>query len=1000
MDEENNNENEKTLKDYFKAFGKGAIKAIKAIKSVKWGLPVLCGFLLILLAAGLINLVPFLITGQYTKLFGGGSTTVDIYGNSESNLSSIVRIDPETGAFQLTDNNFSENIIKQLEEQKVSTEAFGLTGFIDNAKFKNLVDKYIKAEVMTSLPKTKMPFDLDGIIILKRKTVNPVRDIELKYVSYNEFYRMVANAKITVLDKEESEKNKDGINWVANEEAESLFGCYTIDPNTFELCIARPRGYETMYDNEGGIIGSVTIPGKGSYKSGYVEDGVDSIAIDRFEYLNYVQDFNVPLNFFISLHAIAQDAKFMNEIVDMVLGAAEKEPIVLTYIDSESEYQETNEFIGENIVSSSTKKNSEGASSDTDASDKNYSVPKTIDNENVDEYLTEEYIKENLPYFNKFGYAYTGSLHVTKANTWLKSTEKITGYLDKGPANDNKSENVYGKEGEFEHISTVQHSVGEDTTQTITTSRWLVRKTSYYADNKEYMTFDESNEIKVDELVKLIKKYPAVENRLTTAPSNLFYLLQLNENTQEFELIMRYVLYKLDDIDYGVTEADLDLIFGYSLTRGGTTYGLKEYLAQFAHGESGVPMSEDGKYYKVYKGKDGLVRVGRADLDVAAYLNIEGKILHNGEKEVENIAEYVKKANSLDLYIEKEIVDIVSDKIGEDTYTRMQEFDLSGLGLTRQQTYALIAIYEDLGGLPEIDGLSFRDVFEAGAKGCEKNSWEHNKYIWDNWWSKVGGETPQAIINRDIQFETYTKGVFDMGISEAGDVYSRKYYIYYTSAQLAGFSNPSAPQKPITRTSAEEEDIFKFENNSGTYEPVNKGIVSGYYTSTLGRKFTILNQSRIEAYGKHEDWHAKCNRAASAIVASGYSNQSPQELVDFMNTHYDATIPSTESYWSHYGLKRDVMCGSQNVNGYIKKVREQLLNGGYALVWMNKPLYMGVSGRRYTDSGLGIHWVAIIDYRIKDGQEEIVVADVNGAYWKPIDEFQFGVANLVLIGEE
>ena len=113
MDEENNNnENQKTLKDYFKAFGKGAVKAIKAIKSLKWGLPLLGGFLLILLAAGLINMVPFMITGQYTQLFGGGSTTVDIYGNSESNLSSIVRIDRDTGAFQLTDSNFSENILK------------------------------------------------------------------------------------------------------------------------------------------------------------------------------------------------------------------------------------------------------------------------------------------------------------------------------------------------------------------------------------------------------------------------------------------------------------------------------------------------------------------------------------------------------------------------------------------------------------------------------------------------------------------------------------------------------------------------------------------------------------------------------------------------------------------------------------------------------------------------------------------------------------------------
>ena len=85
--------------------------------------------------------------------------------------------------------------------------------------------------------------------------------------------------------------------------------------------------------------------------------------------------------------------------------------------------------------------------------------------------------------------------------------------------------------------------------------------------------------------------------------------------------------------------------------------------------------------------------------------------------------------------------------------------------------------------------------------------------FWDNWWSYLGGRKSRTYSARDAAFETYVKGVFDFSLSDAGEVFSRKYYIYYTQAQLNRYSY--APNKPITRTSSNEEEIFTYVDNSG-----------------------------------------------------------------------------------------------------------------------------------------------------------------------------------------
>ena len=85
------------------------------------------------------------------------------------------------------------------------------------------------------------------------------------------------------------------------------------------------------------------------------------------------------------------------------------------------------------------------------------------------------------------------------------------------------------------------------------------------------------------------------------------------------------------------------------------------------------------------------------------------------------------------------------------------------------------------------------------------------------------------------------------------------------------------------------------------------------------------------------------------------------------------------------------------VSQYSETLRNHLKSGGYAMIWLNTSSgYYGASGTKWTGQ---IHWLAIIDYKVENGQEKIVVADWRGAGWYNIGEFHHGISKIALIGE-
>lgn len=214
-----------------------------------------------------------------------------------------------------------------------------------------------------------------------------------------------------------------------------------------------------------------------------------------------------------------------------------------------------------------------------------------------------------------------------------------------------------------------------------------------------------------------------------------------------------------------------------------------------------------------------------------------------------------------------------------------------------------------------------------------------------------------------------------------------------------------SPSKDEMRTSINDRiayaleyyEMYKTRTGRGEFNAqYGDNRIKGYYTSyKTGRTFTIFNQGSC-------GWPGKCNRAASAIIASGYSDQSIGEAISYMNNHYDGSyygaIPSTSSYWQNYGLK--VSDWMQPGYNYQDKLQNQLTSGGYALLWLNhnSSTYRGKSGTVWTSL---YHWVAVIDYAYEEDGFKICIADWRGITWVDISEFStWGVTYMVFVNEQ
>ena len=612
----------------------------------------------------------------------------------------------------------------------------------------------LNAEIVTQYPKLGLEEGkLDGIIQFKRATGD---------------------------DSTEGEP----LTYIDSEKFEDMFSKYSSDSNDEEIL-----KYFTIDEEGNAVVATWTSSGDSGFTSGK----------KLIPYKEMIQKLTLPFEYLWTLFIQGQSYDFTKELADL---AYNSEIIIGIYDNVTSTTTTVTTTVTESI-------HTEGEGTEENVSS---STSQTLEkNNNV-------------------------QLDIMYADVWIVQivSEYKHDTSEDPPVND--SETIPGT---WQYNGTHQNSEGQNvkTTKKVDKSieTTIINKYDRYikvkTDVKEKTDVDPNTG---DNFVKALRRHDSAYAILTKTVYNqefswLVKALEKNDDTKNMVELTIYLLNKA--IDPNNTDISFDFNSFYidtSMSAAGNIDNLASYLRQFS-GQGDAPKSADGNYYLMYGDGKGWPTIGNADLQWKSHytkFDQPGKVMSGGtETTVNSVMSFANsklykgptaqysdsEVNNLQIYIEVELVDKVGSTVSSGSYSYI-ESQTSGLSLSQQQMYALTAIAYNFGSLPSRNGHTFKEVYQAGAQKYAVNSWQHNRYIWDNWWAYLGGGAAGHIPARDAAFETYVKGVYDLNQSYAGGVFTRTQYIYYTQNQLNMFSY--APKKPVTRTASNEESIFTYVENT------------------------------------------------------------------------------------------------------------------------------------------------------------------------------------------
>lgn len=479
------------------------------------------------------------------------------------------------------------------------------------------------------------------------------------------------------------------------------------------------------------------------------------------------------------------------------------------------------------------------------------------------------------------------------------------------------------------------------------------------------------------------------------------------DDTAKFENILKYLFNLATGTNHYGTFKDLDELFKafepeelkFSSTT--TGLGLAKYLAQFS---GDTPDTIDGvEYFDFYNDGAGNPTIGSGDVQwFSNYdkFNITGTV-RQGSNIYEN-CNVQEKVNQLlgangyatkwsdkyippeseKIYIDAETVYKVTDKI-QATFWDIVIEHTEGLNLSRQQLYALTYITHATGNLVEVAQSenfspykSFKGVYlEAQEKGLEPDSWEFNRYIWENWWNtkwaggySQGREYPGWLKGRDASFETYVKGIFIFEGNSVDTHIESNGYKFYSREEVInkiGFSSSSNPARYARNrdinNEAKEEELFTYVLGTlgGTFEEASDKDIRGIYTASSGRIYTEWIQSSSTTWGtdtiKYDTswgpmWKAGCPIYAAAILTSSEGiDVTPGKINEEYYTGNEGTTIQTILNAYNVNNKATYV---YNASDYISKLQE-----GYGFA-------------TYVNSNSGFassqHWIVVADIRTSE----------------------------------
>ena len=545
--------------------------------------------ILVLLVATLLLLIIQLNMNTVKDTFESMKNTISQIFASEGNdekskqdnysikdeLKAMIKISDDGSRFEQK-SEFSKIMIQRLKDAQINTTQMYYTeedydpeedaNNLSDDELKNMIDKYIRAEVKTMFPKIRKDDNgIDGIVKIRRTGYRAEADSEsyideeLEYVPYSQ---LKAEASETV--------EEDSI-------AAEYLKHFSLNPDTFELCLlVENRQYIWKDDEE---------------HEGKPDTTRITFTMNEFDYQTALEPYATPVNFFVSLHQIVDDVDLMNELVDKVKNST----ITLTYVEvpvitnslwkyrgTLTTYEDTETVTTVTAIKYNEIRDEQGELIRKDPIDTYNHTETTATTPQVEVRVEQlDTRKKCKVYLDEIGHemnpAYTrnvsnsANLIVQEANTWILETKKIINQGNARPlpvGNEDDDGPIEGEAKGWEYHQFIKKeptqtpstyypkapSGYEDINATSELYTYQTKKFSITGKNSKdrfsYTTnvVDKGGGIKTDEVIEFLNTYPRAKNNLLTSPSMFYYYLEQNENTQELEKDMKIIIEKITGI--------------------------------------------------------------------------------------------------------------------------------------------------------------------------------------------------------------------------------------------------------------------------------------------------------------------------------------------------------------------------------------------------------------------------------------------------------------------
>ncbi len=450
------------------------------------------------------------------------------------------------------------------------------------------------------------------------------------------------------------------------------------------------------------------------------------ISLKHIDYKSAISQYSTPMNFFIYLTMVSQNPEFVSAVTDMVKNSR----IELTIMDTETVNVEEEKYSFTRNTKTTTERKHQGTvtgTSTTKGEPRNMlkttkttttTVIPTVKITYAKTWFSEQRItyklEQQTPYHNyekntanedssladdqEPGDPSAGKTVEWNTNKCREFTTDVTGTTYK----EETRGNVINKIGEKGSQGVTKESYKNEKRQ-VKNSFAVDDKTTFLGLLDDYFKIPNSN------------RYEAAgKTNMVSGAEWLFGLMEKDGRLQNLEQIMRYVMYKYTDKDYGVTELDLSIFDIKDFSEVSGVGSLKSFIRYFEG------TREEGGQYVVYKDSAGNRTVGYG-------VNIEAQGSRFIARGIDPST--LKEGDRVD----NELVDSIEEEILAEMKASV-ETATNGLGLKPYQIIALVSRYYNCGNI-----VGFKDAYNKywnekdNEYGIAENDAMYNHALYKNY---------------------------------------------------------------------------------------------------------------------------------------------------------------------------------------------------------------------------------------------------------------------------